>query len=418
MSLLHRTLSSAAIGIQNPAAELEGLRHKYEQRLFPARDRLNEKIDHAKALKAAIGECNNQSGDIETQALALLAVATHELDTAHQEHQKAQHFKDIFCLEHGLTREPQNPSVISNVMALTLMGFGETALNSAFFANAALTATPISALTTSGLISFTNIVASTCMGYFAGRYLDYGLHTAEPELPEYRLPRKFARIGLGISIAALCGFHVTVGHVRAQEDLHSVSHSLSAYWQLITTPEAIFLVLFGVCLSIIAYHKGKHAFSDQYPQYSAHANAVSNAKEELFEIYENRKEDLEAIFDEEASQASKENKDTKKAVEAYNKAVKACRTAHRSLSKQISETESTVRAATAQLSQMHQGASAKKRSGKAADCSALASFQHLLDVELPEEISLSENTSNAALSEAKSRVLGLLAEHLKNLHIQ
>ena len=58
---------------------------------------------------------------------------------------------------------------------------------------------------------------------------------------------KFASTARGwllfLFIGLLGYFHMTVGLVRASESLEKVHHSLTNYIYVITTPEALFLVL-------------------------------------------------------------------------------------------------------------------------------------------------------------------------------
>jgi len=130
------------------------------------------------------------------------------------------------------------------------MVFGEALLNAAFFSNAHMVAGPAAALLTSFLISMTNVTASTCAGFFIGRYLSFGSNALGSNDAHFRKKRTKAKYQFIGFIALMVFFHLTVGLVRAQESIEAVSHSPFAYLQMLKTPEAIFLTLMGGCMSV------------------------------------------------------------------------------------------------------------------------------------------------------------------------
>ena len=97
-----------------------------------------------------------------------------------------------------------------------------------------MTASPVTALTVSGLISLTNISLSCVGGFFIQRYVHFGAHTANPDAPEYKRVRIRAKTQRIVFIGLMIGFTITIGLVRSQARLEEIAHSLSAYLTLMT----------------------------------------------------------------------------------------------------------------------------------------------------------------------------------------
>lgn len=414
---IHRTLSKALNG-QSIEGEIQHVRDAFNAGLVTARNKLSAAIAHANSLLPAIEHTDYQEAEAEAQAI--LGIAQHKLSIAVAYREEAERYETGFRTEHGLTYVPATPNAFLNAMLLVIICGAETVINSLFFQSAHLTASPSSALITAGLISLCNVAVSVSAGFFFGRKLSYGIHTAEPSAPEYKQVRSRARIGLSIFTGFLGWFHLSVGLIRSQEELTLVTHSLPAYWELATTPEALFLVLTGVCMSLLSYNKGLTGFSDQYHGYSDFGNTTEDARDNILDIHDEHKDEIETIFGDAAKAATKQFEANRKSVEQYNKAVGAALAAHRKLASEVSESESGVRVNIATLRQTQESVSAvSRRKSKQTDDPALYSFQSYLDVDLPERMSLPERTqSQAALSEAKARALGQLAELLSAVNLK
>lgn len=370
------------LGEQSLDAALYDLRRDHEKYLIRIKGQLKEACTKTEHLRSNIDEQGIADTDISSEIEALLAQAESELNGKAKACEWAAQILEAFRLRHGLTRMPAAPQVAISAMVLSLMGFIETAVNASFFANAHMVAGPFASLLTSGMISLTNISVSALGGFLIGRWMDYGRNAEDASDPEFLIPRLRARIALGVFIAIMILFHMTVGLVRATESLDVVHHGLSSYALVFTTPEALFLVMTGTCLSVLAYRKGKHAFDDPYPGYGPRYRALETLRDEVVDTYEEFREQIEDRFDEAQRAAAKNTKSCSQALTRYNEAVESCHTVARKLEQAVNQAESTMRMQVAQLASHHRAARGR--------CSAVSSseLEHLLLFEgfLPESI--------------------------------
>ncbi len=400
----YQRISAEALGGGQINGELARRRAEAEKPLAVERNKVQGRCDEAQKLGAEIGAVGEDCNVSDAKADGVLNSVKLLIQDLQDAVKRAWKAKEAFRMEHGLLREPISPSVFMNVMVLCIMIFGEAFINAGFLQNAHMTATPASALLVSGLISATNIIANCVGGFFIGRWLNYGANAVDRNAPEFRNVRWVSRI-LQVMFIGVMGFlHGTIGLVRSQESLTGVHHSLFAYYKLLHTPEAVLLVILGVCLSVIAWRKGLSSFSDPYPHYGAYQKALNDAREALLDLQDELNEQIEDAFEDEIERSDKSQKDHQKSIQAYNKAVNHCAEAHRALVKKVSMAEQKLATDTAQI------LDAYRASGGVPDpnfnLAKHSSFQHFLNIKLPEFLPATESSSNnEKLNVAKAKAL-------------
>jgi len=198
----------------------------------------------------------------------------------------------------------------------------------------------VQALVAAALISLTNVVTSTAGGYFIGRYLSYGIHAADSDNPIFKKKRDAAWTCLFGFVTVMAYFHLTVGLVRAQEVLHNIEHSVSRYAEILTTPEALFLVMVGVVTTILSWIKGMTAFGDPYPGFGDKQRSVNQVQDQLPDRYEDFSNQITARFDERREALDEDEKAAIKKVATNNQAVADCHKSIRTLDRYIKEADS------------------------------------------------------------------------------
>jgi hypothetical protein len=244
-----------------------------------------------------------------------------------------------FMVRHGLYRERVSSNQYESASLLGLLVLVEGGVNAAFLESAHMVSGPVAALLTSLTIALTNVAACVTGGYFVGRYLDYGAHAADADSPQFRKPRKRAKTLGIIFLCAMAFFHLTVGLIRSQETLDEIHHSVNAYLQLLGSPGAVFLILFGIVMSAISWKKGKSAFGDPYPGLDAAAQAVDDARCEAEELYELSCEDICDRHEDALTQITDTETDRADARAAYNQSCGRYLSAQRELNLLISRAE-------------------------------------------------------------------------------
>ena len=397
-------ISAEALGGGQVNGELARLRAEAERPLTVERDRLQGRCDEALNLGSEISIAGEDCGSSHAKADGILISGKLLIQDLQDAVKRALQVKESFRMGHGILRDPIDPPVFLNVMLLGSMIFGEAFINAGFLNNAHMTATPAAALLVSSLISATNIVASCCGGFFIGRWLKYGAHAVNPNAPEFRNARWFSRILQMAFICVMAFFHLTIGLVRSQETLTYVHHSLAAYLELSHTPEAMLLVIMGVCLSIIAWSKGLSSFSDPYPHYGAHQKALNHAREALLDLQDDLNEQIEDVFESAIEDADKAQNNHKESVQDYNKAVKDCATSHRVLVKKVGMAEQKLASDTAQILDTYRASGGALDPGF--DLKRHGSFQDFLNIELPTFLPVPEPGSHSeTLNAGKAKAL-------------
>jgi hypothetical protein len=354
--------------------------------------------------------------DISPEIDALLTHAREALSGLAKACRRAPQILEAFRLRHGLTRAPAQPQTATASMVMALFVFVEAGANAGFFSNAHMVAGPFAVLQISVLISLTNISVSALGGFLIGRWMDYGKNAEDASDPAFSIPRLRARIALAGLTGVLGWFHMTVGLVRATESLDIVHHSLPSYALVLTTPESLFLVLTGACLSILAYRKGKYAFDDPYPGYGTRSRALQTLRDEVVDAYEDFREQIEERFDEAQREAAKAAKSGVQGVTRYNESVKACQSEARKLEEAVKQAESTMRMQAAKLTSHHRAARGRRSAVSEKDLTHLLSFDKFLPDALPVAAKdTREKSSRERIAAQKADALAQLTGHYQSL---
>ena len=293
-------------------------------------------------------------------------------------------------LRHGYASTKDNYSALQSLLILLIAVFGEALINAAFFSNAHMVAGPTAALVTSFLISMTNVAVCACGGFFIGRYLNYGANALDGEDSFFKHKRIKAKLQFIGFMAIMMFFHITVGLVRAQESIQAVNHSLASYIEMLQNPEAIFLILMGACMSVIAYHKGLNGFDCPYPEIGRLQRAEEAAKQAVQSTFGFYQEEISGHFDSAEKAIRTPVEDKKKTVERYNKAVSACHEVRRQLERAISDAETLCRGKIAELITAYGCIAGKEQDIPTGTLKQMVSFEKYLDVEIPSYQALPE----------------------------
>ncbi|MCU7829142.1 MAG: hypothetical protein KZQ85_08765 [Candidatus Thiodiazotropha sp. (ex Myrtea sp. 'scaly one' KF741663)] len=415
MSKFDRAVAQG-LGEQSIDAALYELRREHEERLIKARGQYKEACDQAESLRCVAEEPELPEPNISPVIEALLAQARDALSSQANACSRAVQILEAFRLRHGLTRAPTQPQTITASMILSILVFVEAAVNAAFFSNAHMVSGPFAALQTSVLISLTNVSVSALGGYLIGRWMDYGRNAEDASDPAFSVPRLRARITLAGLIGILGWFHITVGLVRATESLDVVHHSLPGYALVLTTPESLFLVLTGACLSILAYRKGKFAFDDPYPGYGPRCRALETLRDEVVDAYEDFREQIEERFDEAERTELKVSKSGVQAVSRYNKAVKLCHGTARKLEESVKRAEGIMRMQAARLTSHHRAARGRRSAVSEQDLTHLLLFDEFLPESLPKVTKDTQTkSSKERFAAQKADALARLTSHYQSL---
>lgn len=178
-------------------------------------------------------------------------------------------------------------------------------------------------------------------------------------------------------------FHTTVGLVRTQESLEQINHSLAHYYIMLQTPEAVFLVLLGSCMSVIAFYKGIYSFDCPHPEIGRLQQAEIAAKQDIQSTYEFYQQEIESHFENSDRELQVPISERRKAVERYNKAVSACYEAKMRLDQSVRSAEAICRGKLAELITAYSCISGEEQSIPVDTLKSMVSFEKYLDFELP-----------------------------------
>ena len=382
MSSYERTAHQAVIG-QKMDGQYQKLLSDYERPIQKKLFGLKRKCAEAEKLSPELAEIpsapQRQCEDLEY----LFACAEQEVKDKVQVHELTRKSLNAAQLYHGYVGSNNDKSIVVSILTLLSMVFGEALLNAAFLSNAHMVAGPAAALLTSFLISMTNVAVCACAGFFIGRYLKYGDNALGGEESPFRKKRMKARFQFYGFLTLILFFHLTVGLVRAQETIDSVDHSLFAYLEMLCTPEAVFLILMGSCMSVIAYNKGIYSFDCPYPEIGQLQRAEATAKDDIQNTLDDFEEEITAYF-EDAEKEQKSPSDTqRKVVDQYNKAVSACQEARRTLEQSVREAETACRGELAELITTYGCISGNEQDVPMETLQQMVSFDKYLDIEIP-----------------------------------
>lgn len=388
----------------DPLAVAAELRAVHEAKIQIAWAQLSDAVTQANGLMSAFDPENDSAAEL-TAALDTIAtdagLSLHELIA---QIRLANDDLEHFRLRHGLSHQPEERSTLIGMLILALMIFIEGGINSFFFMSAHMVAGPFAALLTSVLISFANVFVSALAGFHFGRFKDYGARAPDHNVVEFVATRRKAHQGFLAYLLVMAGFHLTVGLIRSGEVLERVDHSLLAYWELLTTPEAIFLVMTGIGFSALAYHKGKH-LDEPYPEYGALHRQVLAKRDALLDLHESTIEQIHDAHEEAIEQIDRQVKARRSAIEHYNEAVKACVRAKAQLDQVVAQAKTALQK---QLSQVTSTFAAKRgRKPKAAEAAAeLQSFEAGPAIDLPTTRPMPNGAAQkAAVAQARAAAL-------------
>jgi hypothetical protein len=231
--------------------------------------------------------------------------------------------------------------------------------------------------------------------------------------------RWLARFGLGVTLLGLGGFHLTVGLMRTQETLETLEHSPVAYQELLSTGDAVFIILVGVVMSIVSFFKGKNNILDPYPDYSTLNHAVEQAHDEFEYTCDEVRDDITAVFDDALDEFHKSQKQQYKKTKEIQSAIDSVQQTYQQFEQHCLQASTSLKATIARMEQLASVAGkTTTKKGKKSDI-AEYDFSDLLDgLDIPTFTpSKSDPIEKAHLSEAKHRVLGVLTAHIKSLSI-
>ena len=384
MRFWHTATSPAwvrAQGMEGQTVEsaLHDLRGGFEPGLRRRRDRVETKRGHAEALADTLSADPIELPDPAIKAERAIRAAEPELRAKFEAVRQAEGGLKAFKLHHGLDREPIEPEVLRNALILAIIVFGEAGINTGFFYTAHMVGGPLAALMVSFLISLTNVAVSASAGYFIGRWLNYGLHAMDGDRLTLRLLRLAIRCLFIASLTVVGFLHLTVGLVRSQESLDVIQHGVSAYWGLVTSPEAVFLVLTGLCMSALSFHKGRIAFADPYPGYGERYRAVLAAYDHLYDVKDDTADEVEAVFDDTLDEAGRGWKRQDRAINRHVKAVNACLSEQRRLAREVAGAEDAMRVQVARIAAQHRAAQGEEAPNVPDGLDHLSAFSSFLE---------------------------------------
>jgi hypothetical protein len=272
---------------------------------------------------------------------------------------------------------------------------------------------PFAALLTSFLISLTNVALSVSGGFFIGRFLSYGSNSADAEATEFKVVRNRAKWQCRVFIGVMAFFILTVGLVRSMGSLDRVAHSLAHYDALLASPEAIFLVLINVCISVFSYHKGRTGFTHSYADYSTYQQSVVAARDDLYRFYDELVEEIEEICADSEDDAEVQVTAQSKSAKHYHKKVTECQQAYRELQEAIRAAENEFSAAVARLINSQSVLEGKNLSVPP-DLLAPFAFTNVAAIKLPDAYRPSHaSASSSLLAKEKAAALKRLSDVFK-----
>lgn len=326
---------------------------------------------------------------------------------------QAEQSERSFCTTHKLIDKSVQPNAVISMLWISVCVFIDAAVNSSFLYNAHMVSGPFAALLTSFLISLTNVTLSVSAGYFIGRFLTYGSNSANPETPEFKTVRNRARWQCRVFIGVMAFFILTVGLVRSMGSLDRVAHSLAHYDALLASPEAIFLVLINVCISVFSYHKGRTGFTHSYADYSTYQQSVVAARDDLYRFYDELVEEIEEICADSEDDAEVQVTAQSKSAKQYHKKVAECREAYRELQEAIRAAENEFSASVARLINSQSVLQGKSLSVPN-DLLAPFAFTNVAAIKLPDSYRPSHaSASGSLLAKEKAAALKRLSDLFK-----
>lgn len=356
MKSLEWTISQALDG-ETVEAQVLKLKAESEPKLGALHDKVNDERAEIDELHESALAIPAVLRDFQVCVDDLLMTAKTIFISYRQNYLRACLELKAYAMRHGITRSPLKPEVFQNSLDLGLFIFLESLLNAGFLSNAYMVAGPVQGLVAAFMISFTNVAVSTSGGYFIGRNMSYGLHSAEPDNPEFKKKRNAAWIALIGFMAVMSQFHLTVGLIRTQETLHQIEHSIPRYLDILYTPEALFLVMVGIVMSGLSWKKGMSAFADPYPGYGEMQRRVDDIQAQGMNQCDELKTQICERFAEKRKEITNAESEVVKRCEEYNHRVAHYLKSERKLNRDVNNTENQVRFDIAKIAHHHRAAS-------------------------------------------------------------
>ncbi|MEW8072644.1 MAG: hypothetical protein AB2826_19685 [Candidatus Thiodiazotropha sp.] len=306
---------------------------------------------------------------------------------------------------------------METVLVFILMIMLEAVVITGFLLNAHLAASPDDAILFALLISGTNVFFCAWVALHIGRWTQYGAHAADSDNPEFVAIRRRARGLFWLCMLVVGLFHSTSGLVIVQGTLEELRPSLMAYLGILTNPHALYMVMTGVGMSVLAYQKSKK-IADSYPYFSEYHRAKVAAYEAFQAAYAGyvaEIEDRHAATRQALDRAWKEYRKEEVKVE---KLLSRCLEARRELFRAVDEAESALHTDIARLDETHQAARSDNKPLPDAALNQLASYQDFLEDTAPPALDVPPNFQDyrKPMDETKASALYELRGLFENLH--
>jgi len=393
--------------------ELHHIYSKHKKALQGLVSKVQALCEEAENLKDKIGVTQN-SNNLPTAQLEAVTTEAEQVfpQKVHACNQAVQAEKG-FSTEHNLTNKSSQPNPTVTSLQIAIGVFFDAGMNSSFLYNAHMVAGPFAALLVSFTFSLTIVVTCACAGYFIGRFLNYGKNSTDPDIPEFKKIRNRAKWLFRIFIGVMIFLILTIGLIRSTESLDDIQHSLTHYIDLLTTPEAVFLILLNICIAVFSFHKGRTGFAHPYGDYSSYQIGIINTREDLQQTYTDYVEEIEDICETVESDAGIQDKNQKKSIALHNKKVSACHQAYRALEQAVQSAKSRFSADITKI--VHTQSVITGKSENLPDgLLEQFSFSDVTNVALPDFYQPPKGRDNkAALTKAKADALRRLSKLFK-----
>lgn len=332
-------------------------------------------------------------------------------------HRKAQ-AEEAFRLRHGLARSAAEPKTLEAGIILTLMALLETAANTGFLLGAGLSASVVSAISFSLMVSTANVLINVLAGFHLGRWKTYGLHASDADSPELATIRRRAQWLFGAYLAVM-GISLTeLALVRTQKSLDSLQVSLGALFEILLTPDALYLLFTNGAVAVLSYFKGLSSFADPYPYFSRFHNATVTSYEAFQSDYLAFTAEIETRHTQARHSLDHDWKSYRKHQDGVHKVFERCLESRRELFRTVDEAESTLKTDLARLAETHRAARGDSQPLPEAGLNQLASYQNFLEDSEPPALDVPPNIHDyrSALDETKASALYELRSLFENLH--
>ncbi len=341
-----------------------------------------------------------------------------ELDERAAEFRRKAQAEEAFRLRHGLARAATEPRPVEASIVLTLAVLLESAANTGFLLGAGLSASVVSAISFSLMVSLANVLVNVLAGFHLGRWKSYGLHTSDADNPEFVTIRRRAKWLFGVYLTVIGVSLTELALVRTQESLDSLQVSLAALVEILLTPDALYLLFTNGAVAILSYFKGLSSFADPYPYFSRFHNATVTAYEAFQGVYLTFTAEIEARHAEARRSLDRDWKSYGKHQDTVLKLFERCLEARRVLFRTVDEAESTLKTDLARLAETHRAARGDTKPLPSGALDQLASYQNFLeDSDPPALIDPPEIRSyREALDTANAEALHELKTLFKTLH--